>query len=182
MSTTSRRRSGCVRRSTSRRRQTPSPARSHRSRAALTSIASRRSRRRSAVLPQLDFYPSVAAHCILGFVQVARVQQQQRERTQQATTGGGMHWTHVLLGFVLAIAIAGPPLSPPMILFMHLPESAFCFAQAPSSWLCSRPTRTTGILWCDASFCCAACGADHRVVAVLERVHKQMEDTLRLAH
>ena len=48
-------------------------------------------------------------------MQVARVQQQQRERTQQATAGGGMHWTHVLLGFVLAIAIAGPPLSPQIL-------------------------------------------------------------------
>ena len=80
---------------------------------------------------------------------MTRVQQQQRERTQQATAGGGMHWTHVLLGFVLAIAIAGPPLSPQMLL-MHFPDSAFCFAQVCSSWLCSRPTHTIGILWCDS--------------------------------
>ena len=50
-------------------------------------------------------FSSAVAELPLGSLQVARVQQQQRERTQQATAGGGMHWTHVLLGFVLAIAI-----------------------------------------------------------------------------
>ena len=53
-----------MRRSTSRRRQTLSPARSRRSRAALTSIASRRSRRRCGVLPQLDFL-RLLLNCLL---------------------------------------------------------------------------------------------------------------------